>query len=393
MSHLANVLGNNENTQLPCVTELIRDLCIMKHVYNIHRFFNNTLDTMALRLPVIVLCLLVCSTCHSQVGAAEETAECVPSLTRSSTAKGPICRGALIFEDNFDFMDSSKWTHEITMAGGDSLLKIKPGKTDDWYGVDYVYYGTIDLWSRGCTVDWNDGCYRVGNDPYILNPVTSARLHTINTFSFLYGSVEIRAPLWMLPRDSVYGQWPASGEIDIMEARGNRDLTTPDGTNMGVDKMESTMHWGPDSGQNQFMRTHWEQWRNHGDGYNADFHVYFVEWTPDYIRFTVDNVEIGRVTPTAGGFYELGQLTGPNIWAGGTKMAPFDQEFFLIMNVAVGGSGYFPDGWNNPGGKPWTNGSPTSFKEFWTARGQWEPTWVNDGSSELFVDYVRVWAL
>jgi hypothetical protein len=44
--------------------------------------------------------------------------KCEPSVTRSGTVKGPICKGALIFEDNFDFLDTSKWSHEVTMAGG-----------------------------------------------------------------------------------------------------------------------------------------------------------------------------------------------------------------------------------------------------------------------------------
>ena len=54
--------------------------------------------------------------------AAEE--KCEPSVTTSSTFKGPICRGALIFEDTFDFLDTSKWSHEVSLSGGGVSLFI-----------------------------------------------------------------------------------------------------------------------------------------------------------------------------------------------------------------------------------------------------------------------------
>jgi hypothetical protein len=89
----------------------------------------------------------------------------------------------------------------------------------------------------------------------------------------------------------------------------------------------------------------------------------------DYIRFGIDDVEMGRVTPPAGGFYELGNFASEGIanpWAGGSKMAPFDKDFYLILNVAVGGTAYFPDGIANPGGKPWVNTSPVVICKFFT---------------------------
>jgi len=85
----------------------------------------------------------------------------------------------------------------------------------------------------------------------------------------------------------------------------------------------------------------------------------------------------------------------------------------LILNVAVGGtSGMFPDGIANPKPKPWSNGSPNTvnnyakfenfnetkilfqaFKDFWSKRSDWEPTWKTDGSTALKIDYVKVWAV
>jgi len=84
------------------------------------------------------------------------------------------------------------------------------------------------------------------------NPIRSARIRTVNSFSFKYGRVEVKAKLprgdwiwpaiWMLPTYGEYGTWPASGEIDIMESRGN-DETYSSG---GVNRFGSTLHWGPD---------------------------------------------------------------------------------------------------------------------------------------------------
>lgn len=62
----------------------------------------------------------------------------------------------------------------------------------------------------------------------------------------------------MLPTDSVYGNWPSSGEIDIVEIRGNANLTCNDGQGkIGNTKMHSTLHWGPDGAHNQFQKTSW----------------------------------------------------------------------------------------------------------------------------------------
>ncbi|CAG2066424.1 unnamed protein product, partial [Timema podura] len=84
----------------------------------------------------------------------------------------------------------------------------------------------------------------------------------------------------------------------------------------------------------------------------------------DYLKFSLDNEELGTVTPNDQGFWGLGGFsainpTAENPWRFATKMAPFDQEFYFLMNLAVGGvNGYFPDDGVNAGGKPWINTSP-----------------------------------
>jgi len=65
--------------------------------------------------------------------------------------------------------------------------------------------------------------------------------------------------IWMLPRDWVYGGWPRSGEIDIMESKGNDVYVDGDGNYVGNTLVGSTLHWGPDTDHNNWWRTHWEK--------------------------------------------------------------------------------------------------------------------------------------
>ena len=98
---------------------------------------------------------------------------------------------------------------------------------------------TLDYWGGApadmCTGPNFYGCFRSsGGGGNYLNPVKSGRIRTAESFFFKYGKVEVRAKLprgdwlwpaiWMLPRYNQYGGWPASGEIDIMEARGKPSL-------------------------------------------------------------------------------------------------------------------------------------------------------------------------
>ena len=75
---------------------------------------------------------------------------------------------------------------------------------------------------------------------------------------------------------------------------------------------------------------------------------------------------------------------------GEDNSAPFNREFYLIFNLAVGGSNaYFPDG---QGGKPWTNQDPHAPNSFYNAKGQWYQTW-NGEDAALQIDWVRVFSL
>jgi hypothetical protein len=64
--------------------------------------------------------------------------------------------------------------------------------------------------------------------------------------------------MWMKPVENFYGWWPASGEIDLVEARGNKRLFNSKGVSVGVDRMSSTLHYGPNKTFNTWRPTHWE---------------------------------------------------------------------------------------------------------------------------------------
>jgi beta-glucanase (GH16 family) len=170
---------------------------------------------------------------------------------------------------------------------------------------------------------------------------TSARMKTrkrdgSELFSKKYGRFEFRAKLptgkgiwpalWMLPQDDKYGTWAASGEIDIVEAKGQEPT-----------RVLGTLHYGA-------------RWPNNKESSNrhdfpdggtiADFHIYTLDWEPGKISWAVD----GKTYATQTFWWSTSKLEGDkgakprqesdlNPWP-----APFDQPFYLVMNVAVGGN-------------------------------------------------------
>lgn len=118
----------------------------------------------------------------------------------------------LIFSDEFDKFDFKKWKHDITLSGGgnwefqiyennrstswveNSKLNIRPLLTEDKIGMERVRNGfTYDVWGSTpadqCTGNEFYGCSRTSDGIHYINPVTSAKLTTAQSFSFTYGRV------------------------------------------------------------------------------------------------------------------------------------------------------------------------------------------------------------
>uniref|UniRef100_UPI002B1CE7FD family 16 glycosylhydrolase n=1 Tax=Natrialba sp. PRR66 TaxID=3098146 RepID=UPI002B1CE7FD len=85
----------------------------------------------------------------------------------------------------------------------------------------------------------------------------------------------------------------------ILESRGNKDLVDSTGKNIGSKLASSTLHWGPSATMNKYAKTHYEQ--TSYEGFDQDWHLYQMEWTPKNITFKIDNESIGTVTPPDAG--------------------------------------------------------------------------------------------
>lgn len=248
------------------------------------------------------------------------------------------------------------------------------------------------------------GCQRTGSPDKYLNPVVSVRIVTSASFNFKFGKMEIRAKMptgdwlttnmWLVPSYFQYGQ---SGVMSVVESRGNENLVQ-NGTNIGVEQIQQLIEYTPFAGW--FRKRNIELFKlNQKPGWNKEFHRYQVEWTPDHIIFSVDDIVTTLIDPGTG-FWNRAKFDKKfpgvdNPWDTGTKMAPFDEEYFLLIQLTVGGITDFPDDAENLGGKPWKNYSPISAPgDFWKGRKQWMPTWnFKNLDNALQIDYVRIWAI
>lgn len=126
------------------------------------------------------------------------------------------------------------------------------------------------------------------------------------------------------------------------------------------------------------------------DSWSDGFHVFGLTWNSDGLYMEVDGEVYCHIDPEEG-FYNEVKATKPqiaNLWKlSGNRMAPFDKEFFISVGVGVGGHydfHLFQD-------KPWKDLSVKAMHMFWSARGNWYPTW--NSNSTLQVDYVKVYAI
>ncbi|TKY89787.1 hypothetical protein EX895_001084 [Sporisorium graminicola] len=351
----------------------------------------------------------------------------------ASVAKGKYC---LVLDEQFEGTTINKdiWFHEIETGGfgngqfdwttdstnnsfvQDGKLYIVPTLTADALGEAAITNGyTLNLTEAGtCTAsnksDANCAVASNISTGVILPPIQSARLMTNFSRTIKFGRVEVKARMptgdwmwpavWMMPKDSVYGPWPRSGEIDIFEGRGNMPKSRDD---KGTNQMSSSLHFGPNSlfdGYGFATRVR-NLWRNY---FNQNSHTFGLEWTENEM-WTWEHSPIFRNLEVSygAGFWNRGRF--PYQMANGTLLsnpwsdvkgphanaAPFDQEFYLILNVAVGGTnGYFQDGMGDK--KPWSNDANHAAAQFWEARDSWLPTWPQDPRQRgMEIEYVKMW--
>jgi beta-glucanase (GH16 family) len=216
----------------------------------------------------------------------------------------------LVWSDEFegDEVDTTKWSFQL---GDGSEVGLPSG----WGNNELQYYRAENATVSGGFLTITAREESVGNRDY-----TSTRMRSLGKGDWTFGRMEMRARMpigkglwpayWMRPSDSIYGGWAASGEIDIVEYVGHQP-----------DRILGSIHYGgpwPDN-------THWTgQYTLPGDTFHDDFHIFAVEWELGQIRWYVDGL-----------LYAL-----RNSWysSGGAFPAPFDVDFHLLLNLAVGGN-------------------------------------------------------
>lgn len=154
---------------------------------------------------------------------------------------------------------------------------------------------------------------------------TSGRISTQNLKTFTYGRFEVRAKVpngqgylpafWLMANDeNVYGQWPRCGEIDCMEVMGQ-----------DTNKLYGTIHYGNPHAESQGTYTI----KDGEMSFSDDFHTFTCDWEPGKITWYVDGIKYHEESNWHSTTEGQGTLTYP---------APFDQPFYIILNLAVGGS-------------------------------------------------------
>jgi len=286
----------------------------------------------------------------------------------------------------------------------DGKLIIKPTLQDEsLLKGNYVLNLTKD---GTCSSSVLTNCVSITNETAgtIIQPVKSGRINTKKGATIKYGRVEVTAKLaagdwlwpaiWMLPVEDTYGAWPLSGEIDIVESRGNNYTYGQGGNNI----VSSALHWGPDPANDAWWRTNVKRKALHTT-YAKTEHKFGLEWSQKYL-FTYVDSNLLQVLYTnfneplwARGGFPYADSNGTKImdpWGQtGRKQTPFDQDFYLILNVAVGGTnGWFEDG---KSAKPWVDYAPMAKKDFWNTRDAWYPTWQAEGAGQMEVSKVEMW--
>jgi beta-glucanase (GH16 family) len=277
-------------------------------------------------LPAVAFALTACG------GGGGSATAATPVAAPTASSPAPSNTWTLVWSDEFDgsagtVPDSKNWNYDLGNA-----------ENSGWGNHEFQYYtanarnaqldgsGMLVITAEKAT---NPGpCWNGAQCAY-----TSARIHTSNKVNFTYGKVEARMKLpagkgiwpafWSLGQT---GQWPASGEIDIMEFVGQTPNTT-----------YGTAHGTGYSGAQGIGKPY-----DFGKPVEGDFHTYTIIKRANEIIWQVDGVQFHRLTPA-------------DLPSGGTWV--FEKPFFVILNLAIGGD------W--PGAPDATTPLPAQMKVDW----------------------------
>ncbi len=261
-------------------------------------------------------------------GTIENDDSKIPVNEAGYTTPASYAGKTLVWADEFEGsgLNTTNWNYDV----GDGCARNNCG----WGNNELEFYTEGDnlIFANGKMIIEARKESRSGKN------YTSSRLTTMGKKSFKFGRIDIRAKLpkgqgiwpalWMLGDNFPTAGWPACGEIDMMEFLGH-DLT----------KVYSTIHFKSGNNPRNISKSF-----INSTPLPDEFHVYSLVWETDKMRMLIDDKLIGEFLAS-----ELGGATNP-----------FNDKFFFLFNVAVGGN--------------WP-GSPNTTTYF--------PQW-------MFIDYVRV---
>jgi beta-glucanase (GH16 family) len=231
---------------------------------------------------------------------------CGGLLLSGARCEAPVPEpGEVTFEDTFDgaggtLPDAERWVFETGTGFGNEQLEFATDRADN---ASLDGEGHLAIVAR--------------RESFQGRSFTAARLSTKGTFAQAYGRFEARLKLprgqgiwpafWLLGDDIESNPWPACGEIDVMELRGQEPAT-----------ILGSVHGPGYSGGGALHARYTLDVGTFAD----DFHVFAVEWEPERIRYFVDDTLYQTVTPS---------LLSGRPWV-------FDHPFRVILNIAVGGN-------------------------------------------------------
>lgn len=266
---------------------------------------------LSIATAMATMSLVGCSNTGADVASGDQGGtEPAELLNQTPQEDVPELEGyTLLWNDEFNGteMDETIWSCEPR----------EPGWTNN----------ELQEYTNGENVSVRDGHLVIKADKIIKEDgstyYTSGKVKTQNKKDFMYGRVETRAKvpegkglwpaIWMMPTDeSYYGQWPKCGEIDIMEVLGDQ-------TNLAY----STIHYGEPHAEQQGTL------QLDNGSFADDFHTYAVDWNPGRILFMIDE----KVVLTVYDWFTAVEGEDEKPYP-----APFNQTFFVQMNLAVGGN-------------------------------------------------------
>ena len=266
---------------------------------------------------IIIIIVIIAFSCNSRNVQEESSLNqsfLVPSELIEQTKEDIGCSGLISEAKPIGDFKTLIWSDEFDNDGQicdkNWYAEIIPPNNGSWWNNELQYYTNS---SNNLRVE--DGLLKITalRENYKNKEFTSARIVSKDLFDFMYGRVDVRAKLpkgggtwpaiWMIGSNFDEVNWPQSGEIDIMEYDYYRK-----------DKIHTTVHMADQNGDPVYFTSI----KNNISNVSEEFHIYSLEWTSNELIFLIDNVIVYsfKNNPTY----------------------PFNQKFFFILNVAVGGN-------------------------------------------------------